>query len=339
MTGQWTVPAGVRTPPPVLPVEGTLPSFAGATQWLNGPPLTPEELRGKVVVVNFWTYTCINWLRQLPYVRAWSQKYAGHGLVVVGVHTPEFGFEGDPANVSRAVEAMNIHYPVAVDSNYTVWDAFANYAWPALYIVDAQGRIRRRHLGEGEYQETETAIQALLTDAGASGFDPAPVAIEGQGAEAPADWASLRTAETYVGYQRTVNFASPGGLVASRRHAYAVPEKLRLDHWAVSGAWSLMPQAAVAEAAGGRIAYRFRARDVHLVMAPAASGAPVRFQVTLDGQPPGAAAGIDVDAEGLGTLTEPRLYQLIRQPGPIGDRTFEITFLDAGAEAYAFTFG
>ncbi|NUO60286.1 MAG: redoxin family protein [Hamadaea sp.] len=333
MAAQWTVPDGLRTAPPRLPVEGLLPAFAA-----------PADLRGKVVLVNFWTYTCVNWLRQLPYVRAWAHKYADHGLVVVGVHTPEFGFERDPANVARAVRSLRVDYPVVADDDHAIWTAFGTSAWPALYLADADGRIRRHYLGEGEYQQTESAIQALLLERGASGFDPAPVAVHPEGIEAPADWPTLRTAETYTGYQRATSFASPvfvspDGLVRDRRHRYTAPAKLGLDSWALSGEWTAQPQAVVSDADGGRIAYRFHARDLHLVLAPATPGGSVRFRVRLDGGAPGPAHGLDVDADGNGVLDEPRLYQLIRQPGDIVDRTFDITFDDAGAGAYAFTFG
>ncbi|MCP2329129.1 thiol-disulfide isomerase/thioredoxin [Hamadaea flava] len=329
MAAQWTVPDGLRTTPPRLPVEGVVPSFAGA----------PADLRGNVALVSFWTYTCVNWLRQLPYLRAWAHKYADHGLVVLGVHTPEFGFEAEPDNVSRAVAALGVDYPVVADDDYAIWRAFGNSAWPALYLADTEGRIRRHHLGEGEYQQTEAAIQALLTERGSTGFDPAPVTVAAEGIEAPADWTTLRTAETYTGYQRTAYFASPGGLVPNRRHAYAEPARLAVDAWALAGDWTAQPQAVMSDAPGGRIAYRFHARDLHLVLAPAMPGSSVPFRVRLDGGAPGPAHGLDVDADGYGVLAEPRLYQLIRQPGEITDRTFDITFGDAGAGAYAFTFG
>ncbi|NUT18576.1 MAG: redoxin family protein [Hamadaea sp.] len=329
MAAQWTVPDGLRTAPPRLPVEGVLPSFAGA----------PADLRGKVVLVSFWTYTCVNWLRQLPYLRAWAHKYAAHGLVVVGVHTPEFEFEASTGNLRRAVRELGVDYPIVADDDYAIWRAFGNSAWPALYLADAEGRIRRHHLGEGEYQQTEAAIQALLTERGSAGFDPAPVKVTAQGIEAPADWTTLRTAETYTGYQRTAYFASPGGLVPQRQHGYRVPADLAVDSWALAGDWIAQPQAVVSAAPGGRMAYRFHARDLHLVLAPATPGVPLRFCVRLDGEAPGPAHGLDVDAEGHGVLVEPRLYQLIRQPGDIADRTFDITFADAGAGAYAFTFG
>jgi len=336
---RWRGPAGLHAASPRLPVEGELPSLHGATGWLNSPPLTPAGLRGKVVLVNFWTYTCINWLRQLPYVRAWAAKYAGQGLVVVGVHTPEFGFEHDPANVQRAVRDFLIDYPVAIDSDYAVWLAFDNHYWPALYFADAQGRIRHHHFGEGEYQQAEMVIQQLLAEAGSASVDHEPVSVDARGVEAPADWASLRSPENYTGYERTENFASPEGVLPGEPHVYRAPAELRLNHWALAGDWTMGEQPATLNAADGRIAYRFHARDLNLVMGPAVLGTSVRFAVLVDGEPPGAAHGADVDAQGNGTVTEQRLHQLIRQPGPVIDRTFEIVFLDRGVEAYAFTFG
>jgi thiol-disulfide isomerase/thioredoxin len=338
MTERWPVPAGLHTSAARLPVQGRLPGFDGATGWLNSPPLTPAGLHGSVVLTGFWTYTCVNWLRQLPYLRAWAQKYGGRGLTVIGVHTPEFGFEHDPGNVRRAVADLGIGYPVAIDSDYAVWQAFGNHYWPALYVADAQGRLRHHHFGEGEYQQSEMVIQQLLAEAG---FDPGHdrVTVEARGLEAPADWASLRSAENYTGYGRTENFASPGGGVPGQRHRYEAPAQLRLNQWALSGTWTMADQGVTLDEAGGQIAYRFHARDLNLVMGPAAPGTAVRFRVRVDGQPPGAAHGADVDGEGHGTVTQQRLHQLIRQPGPIADRTFEITFLDPGAQAYSFTFG
>jgi len=339
MTLRWLTPAGLHMSSAQLPVEGRLPSFDGATEWLNSPPLTTAELRGKVVLVNFWTYTCINWLRQLPYVRAWAGKYSGHGLVVIGVATPEFGFEHDLGNVRRAVRDMRVDYPVAVDNDYAVWGAFDNHYWPALYFADAQGRIRHHNFGEGEYQQSEMVIQQLLAEAGSEGAGRDLVSVEARGIEAPADWASLRTPETYAGYERTENFASPGGAVPGKRHVYQVPAELRLNHWALAGDWTMDEQAATLNEAGGQISYRFHARDLHMVMGPGAPDAPGRFRVLIDGQPPGPAHGGDVDDQGHGTVAEQRLHQLIRQPGPITDRTFEITFLDPDVQAYSFTFG
>jgi thiol-disulfide isomerase/thioredoxin len=339
MNKPWPSPAGLHMAATRLPLEGELASFDGATGWLNSPPLTPAGLRGKVVLVSFWTYTCINWLRQLPYLRAWAGKYAGHGLVVVGVHTPEFGFERDVDNVRRAVADLAIEYPVAIDSDYAVWTAFDNDYWPALYFADAEGKIRHHQFGEGEYQRSEMIIQRLLAGAGSDGIARDLVSPDAPGIEAPADWASLRTPETYTGYERAENFASPGGAVPNRPHVYAAPPALRLNHWALTGAWTVAGQGATADAADARIAFRFHARDLHLVMGPAAPGTSVRYRVLLDGQPPGDAHGLDVDADGQGTLTEQRLHQLIRQSGPVTERTFEITFLDPGAQAFSFTFG
>jgi len=339
MTAHWPVPAGLHTSSARLPVESRLPSFDGATGWLNSPPLTAAGLRGKVVLVNFWTYTCINWLRQLPYLRAWAGRYSGHGLIVVGVHTPEFGFEHKLDNVRRAVQDMQVDYPVVIDNDYAVWSAFANHYWPALYFADARGRIRHHHFGEGEYQQSEMVIQQLLTENGSGGPGHELVSVDARGAEAAADWAALRSPENYTGHERTENFASPGGAVPGKRHAYEAPAELRLNHWALAGDWTMEDQAATLNQAGGQIAYRFHARDLHLVMGPAVEGTPVRFRVLIEGQPPGAAHGVDVDDQGHGTVAEQRLHQLIRQPGPITDRTFEITFLDPGVQAYAFTFG
>jgi thiol-disulfide isomerase/thioredoxin len=339
MTENWPVPAGLHTSSPQLPVEGRLPSFDGATQWLNSPPLAPSDLRGKVVLVDFWTYTCVNWLRQLPYVRAWAEKYADRGLVVVGVHTPEFTFERDLDNVLRAVADLDIDYPVAVDNDYGVWSAFANHYWPALYFVDAQGRIRHHYFGEGEYQRSEMVIQRLLAEAGSTGAGQEPASVDARGAQTPADWADLRSAENYTGYQRTEGFASPGGAVRSKPHAYQRPAGLRLNQWALAGDWTMEEEAVILNEAGGQISCRFHARDLNMVISPAAPGTPTRFRVSIDGQPPAAAHGADTDDEGSGTMSEPRMYQLIRQPGPITDATFEITFSDPGAQAYVFTFG
>jgi thiol-disulfide isomerase/thioredoxin len=339
MTAHWPTPAGLHTTSAGLPVEGRLPSFGGATGWLNSPPLTADGLRGRVVLVNFWTYTCINWLRQLPYVRAWAEKYSGQGLAVVGVHTPEFPFERNVDNVSRAVRDMRIEYPVAIDSDYAVWSAFSNNYWPALYFADADGQIRHHNFGEGEYQQSEMVIQQLLAAAGSAGVGDEPSSVDARGAEAPADWAALRSAENYTGYDRTENFASPGGAVPGRRHVYTAPAELRLNHWALFGDWTMEDQAATLNTANGQITYRFHARDLHLVMGPATQGTSVRFRVFIDGQPPGAAHGVDVDEQGNATATEQRLHQLIRQPGPITDRTVEITYLDPGVQAFAFTFG
>jgi thiol-disulfide isomerase/thioredoxin len=322
-----------------LPIEGELPSLGGATAWLNSPPLSAADLRGKVVLIDFWTYTCINWLRTLPYVRAWADKYRDHGVVVIGVHTPEFPFEHDLENVRQAAKNMRVEYPIAIDNDYAIWSAFNNHYWPALYIVDAQGRIRYHQFGEGAYEQSEMILQQLLAEAGIGGIAHELVSVDAQGAEAAADWGDLRSPENYVGYERTENFASPDGAVVDKPRVYSAPARFSLNHWALAGDWTVGRGATVLHAANGRIAYRFHARDLHLVMGLAARGTSVRFRVFIDGQAPGAAHGIDVDEQGNGTVTEQRLYQLIRQPKPIADRQFEIEFLDAGVEAFAFTFG
>jgi thiol-disulfide isomerase/thioredoxin len=322
-----------------LPFEASLPSFDGATAWLNSPPLSPANLRGKVVLVQFWTYTCINWLRTLPYIRAWAELYQEQGLVVIGAHTPEFPFEHELDNVRRAAADLHVAYPIAQDNDYAIWQAFANQYWPALYLADARGHLRYHTFGEGQYEETEQAIRQLLAEAGRGVTRKGLVTVEGSGIEAAADWDSVRSPETYLGYSRADDFASPGGAVTNRRHVYTLPARLRRNQWALAGEWTVGAQAASLQANGGQIACRFEARDLHLVMGPTTPGMPVRFRVRLDGRPPGPAHGLDVDAEGNGTVREPRLYQLIRQPGPIAERQFEITFLDAGVGAYAFTFG
>jgi thiol-disulfide isomerase/thioredoxin len=339
--GHWRTPAGLHAAAARLPVEGELASFGGATGWLNSPPLEPAGLRGQVVLVSFWTYTCINWLRQLPYLRAWAEKYGGHGLTVVGVHTPEFPFEHDAGLVERAVAAMKIEYPVAIDSDYAIWTAFGNHYWPALYFADPGGQIRHHFFGEGEYQQSEMIIQQLLADAGRAGASLGSVSPGAHGIEAPADWASLRTPENYTGFERTEGFASPGGLMPGRAHGYTAPPQLQRNEWALAGSWTSTEHAVALEQPGGQISYRFHARDAHLVMGASgtAGAAGTSFRVLLDGQQPGVAHGVDIDAHGDGTVIEPRLYQLIRQRGPVVDRTIEITFAGPGPQAYAFTFG
>jgi len=322
-----------------LPVEGELPSLGGASGWLNSQPLTKDGLRGKVVLVDFWTYTCINWLRSLPYVRGWAGKYKEQGLVVIGVHTPEFRFEKDVDNVRRAVEDMKIDFPIAIDNDYAIWRAFDNHYWPALYVIDAQGRIRHHQFGEGGYERSERIIQQLLGETGITGIGDQLAAVDARGVEAEADWADLKSPENYLGHERTENFVSPGGAVVDKRRVYAAPARVKLNDWALSGDWTVKKDAVVLNKANGRIAYRFHARDLHLVMGAAVRGASVRFRVLIDGQPPGAAHGTDVDDQGNGTVAEQRLYQLIRQSTPIADRQFEIEFLDPGVEAFAFTFG
>jgi thiol-disulfide isomerase/thioredoxin len=316
-----------------------MPPLDGATEWINSVPLSSTGLRGKVVLVDFWTYTCINWMRTMPWLRTWQQKYGDEGLVIVGVHSPEFEFEKDPENVRRAVRELNVGFPVAVDSGHEIWGAFANQYWPALYIVDAEGRIRHHLFGEGDYARAEEIIQQLLLEAGGSGRWAAIREPSGAGAEASADWAALRSPETYLGYTRAENFASPGGAIPSTRRTYQLPTRLRHNQWALSGAWTIELQAAVAATPRARVAFRFHARDLHLVMGARSDDAPLRFRITLDGNPPGAAHGLDVDAAGFGTVSQRRLYQLVRQPGAVADRVFEIEFFGTGAEVYAFTFG
>jgi thiol-disulfide isomerase/thioredoxin len=319
--------------------QSELASLERANEWLNSPPLTAPALRGKVVLIDFWTYTCINWLRTLPYVRAWAEKYRNQGLMVIGVHAPEFAFEKDLNNVRRAVKERGIAYPVAVDNEHVVWRAFRNQYWPALYFMDGQGRVRHFHFGEGAYVHSERTIQDLLAENGIGGIDREPVSVDARGIEAAADWDNLKSPENYLGYERTQNFASPGGAMSGKPHVYELPARLRLNEWALSGDWTVTRGSAALNKADGRIAYRFHARDLHLVMSPAVPGTSVKFRVLIDGQPPGAAHGIDVDQQGEGTVTEQRLYQLVRQPKPIADRQFEIEFLGSGVEAFAFTFG
>ncbi len=338
MAGLWRVPAGLHAAAMRLPVEGELPSFGGATGWLNSPPLTAADLRGKVVLVDFWTYTCINWLRTLPYLQAWAGKYASQGLVLVGVHTPEFPFEHNPDNVRWALRDLGIGYPVATDNNYAVWGAFGNHYWPALYLAGADGNIRYHHYGEEEYARTEMAVQQLLAEAGAAGVSMELAAVSPGGLAVPADWDTLRSAENYLGYERTENLASPGGPVPGA-HRYTAPGQLLRGEWALSGDWTMAEQAATLTTAGGSIICRFQARDVNLVMGPAQPGSTVPFRVRLDGQPPGAAHGLDVDEAGAGAVQRQRLYQLIRHPGPVAESTVEITFPDPGIQGYAFTFG
>ena len=314
-----------------------LAALRRATEWLNSPPLSATTLIGKVVLVQFGTYTCINWLRTLPYVRGWVQRYRP-GLVVIGVHTPEFAFEKNLENVRRAAQQMKLDFPIVVDNDYAIWRAFDNRYWPALYFIDARGRLREHHFGEGEYERSEKAIRGLLAETGAPGDDKGAVPIAASGFELQADWRNLKSPEIYLGYDRTENFSSPGGAVLARRRLYASP-RLELNRWALTGEWTMANQATVLNRAGGRIVCCFHARDVHLVMGPLRQEIALRFRVSMDGQPPGPAHGLDVDDSGSGTVREQRLYQLIRQPGSIVDRTFEIEFLDAGVEAFAFTFG
>ncbi|PZU59000.1 MAG: cytochrome C biogenesis protein [Brevundimonas sp.] len=320
-----------------LPIEGTMPPLTGATTWLNSPPLTTQQLRGKVVVVDFWTYSCINCLRSIPYVKAWAEKYRDQGLVVIGVHTPEFAFEKSQANVRRNVERLGVTYPVAMDNDYAIWRAFRNNYWPAHYFIDAQGRIRHHHFGEGDYEGSERVIQQLLKEAGAQ-VDASTVQVKTAGAEMAADFAQVASPETYVGYARAENFRSPGGLARDIVKTYQ-PASLALNDWSLAGDWRVTREHADLQTAGGRVAFRFKARDLHLVMAPATAGATPQFRVRIDGRSPGADAGSDIDAQGAGRIDGERLYQLVRQSGPVRERTFEIEFLDPGVQVFAFTFG
>ena len=322
-----------------LPDEGRLGRFDGATGWLNSEPLTPEGLRGRVVLVDFWTYTCVNWLRTLPYVRAWASKYEQAGLTIVGVHTPEFGFESDVDNVVKQTRNLQVEYPVAIDSGYRIWDEFANRFWPAVYLADAQGRIRHHHFGEGEYAQTEMVIQRLLVEAGAQDVDMDLVEVEPRGLEVAADWQSLRSPETYLGYVQSSGFVSEGIAAYDKPADYAGGSQLFLNSWDLTGNWTFGRHAVRSNAPGARIAFRFHARDVNLVMGPREPGAAIPFVVTLDGAPLGHARGTDVDANGRGTVRDQNTYQLVRQQGRISDRVVEIEFLEAGAEAFCFTFG
>ncbi|MGY0556600.1 MULTISPECIES: cytochrome c biogenesis protein DipZ [unclassified Lysobacter] len=321
-----------------LPIEGEFPSLGGATGWLNSAPLTPQSLRGKVVLVDFWTYSCINCLRTLPYVEAWYDKYRDHGLVIIGVHAPEFAFEKDPANVGAAVKRLGVKYPVALDNNYAIWKGFNNQYWPAHYFIDAQGRIRAHHFGEGGYAEGEDMIRRLLTTAGFKNLPGGYVKPGAKGAEAASSGDAQRSPETYVGYARAEHFAS-GQVAHDDAFDYHAPATLASNQWALDGRWTVHPQDATLERAGGSISFRFRGRDLHLVLGPTRDGKPVRFRVTLDGHAPGADHGMDTDADGNGTVTSQRLYQLVRQDHGTGERVFKITFLDPGVSAYAFTFG
>ena len=322
-----------------LPVEGRLASFDGATAWLNSEPLTPPELRGHVVLVDFWTYTCVNWLRTFPYVRAWASKYDDAGLTVVGVHTPEFGFEADLDNVVTQSRSLGVEYPVAVDSDYRVWGAFGNSFWPAVYIADTEGQVRHHHFGEGEYAQTEMVIQRLLLDAGAQDLDQDLVVVEPRGLEVAADWQALQSPETYLGFVQTRGFASQGLAPFDLPHVYAGASRLPLNSWDLSGNWTVARHAVGSNAPGARIVFQFHARDANLVMGPRVAGTAIPFRVSLGGRPVGDAKGSDVDTDGRGIVRDQNTYQLIRQSGPIADRLFEIEFLEAGVEAYCFTFG
>jgi cytochrome c biogenesis protein CcdA/thiol-disulfide isomerase/thioredoxin len=329
----------VATSDKVLPVEGKLPELSGAVKWLNSPPLTREQLRGKVVVIDFWTYSCINCLRSLPYVEAWAKKYRDQGLVVIGVHAPEFAFERNIDNVSRATRDLGIDYPVAIDNNYAIWRSFNNQYWPAHYFVDAQGRIRFHHFGEGEYDQSEHVIQQLLREAGHETVATTSSSDAAQGVMMAADNTDMLSPETYVGYERAENFASAGGESHDKAHDYPAPTGLGVNDWGLAGVWNVGEEHATLQRPGGKITYRFHARDLHLVLGPGKDNKPVRFRVSIDGALPGNDHGTDVTADGTGSVTEQRLYQLVRQTGDVKDRTFTIEFLDPGVEAYAFTFG
>ncbi|MGB5826514.1 MAG: cytochrome c biogenesis protein DipZ [Pseudomonas mandelii] len=325
--------------PGALPIEGNLPPLDGAVQWLNSPPLTAQALKGKVVLVDFWTYSCINCLRTLPYVKAWAEKYRDQGLVVIGVHAPEFAFERDVGNVTKAMKDLGINYPVAIDNDYKIWRAFNNEYWPAHYFADAQGRIRYHHFGEGEYDESERVIQQLLREAGASKVADGLITADATGVQLAPDMNEVQSPETYVGYQRAEHFVPQTGLVPDKVSAYSTPAQLALNDWGLDGQWNVGSERAISSAPASRIVYRFHARDLHLVLGPGADGKPVRFKVLIDGKAPGDAHGTDVAPDGSGSVTEQRLYQLVRQNGGVTDRTFSIEFLDPGVSAYAFTFG
>jgi len=319
-------------------VEGVMPSLSGATDWLNSPPLTPELLKGKVVLIDFWTYSCINCLRTIPYIRAWAEKYKEQGLVVIGVHSPEFAFEKNVDNVRKAVADLKIQYPVAIDSNQAIWRAFQNEYWPAHYFIDGRGNIRHHQFGESGKEQSERVIQRLLAEAGKTAVPDNLVAVNGSGAEAAPDGRQIKSLETYIGHDRAEGFVPPDGVVEDERHIYGLV-KPKLNQWSLSGDWTVGSEHAALNRKGGRIIYRFHSRDLHLVLGPAPDGKPIRFRVTMDGAAPGGNHGADTDAQGYGSITGQRLYQLIRQSGAITDRTFEIEFLDPGVQAFAFTFG
>jgi thiol-disulfide isomerase/thioredoxin len=321
-----------------LPVEELMPTLDGAQEWLNSPPLTLEALKGKVVLVDFWTYSCINCLRSIPYVRAWAEKYRDHGLVVIGVHAPEFAFERNVANVKAALGTFKIGYPVAIDNEYKIWRSFENEYWPAHYFIDGNGKVRHHHFGEGEYDESEEIIQRMLKDAGNKDVPGGLVTVNASGAQAAADAGDVRSPETYVGYDRGNHFVSPGGAVSDKSHTYAAGEP-QLNEWSLTGNWTVGPERAQLDEKDGSIVYRFHARDLHLVLGPSMENSKIRFRITIDGKAPGDAHGVDTDADGNGEVTTQRLYQLVRSTGTVADHTFEIRFLDPGVQAYAFTFG
>ncbi len=339
MTGSMSGAMSAKSAATGAPMEGDLPPLDGAVSWLNSAPLTREGLRGKVVMIDFWTYSCINCLRTLPYLKSWYERYKDHGLVIVGVHTPEFAFEKDDSNVRRAVRDLGVKYPVAVDNNYAIWRAFNNEYWPAHYFVDANGKIRGHHFGEGEYDVSEKLLRELLTEAGARNLPEIPGAMRTAGVEAAADEANVASPETYVGYDRAENFTSTTPVAKDRPASYKAADSLNLNQWSLGGTWTVGPEFGESTSVAGKIVFRFHARDLHLVLGPGPDGKPVRFRVTIDGHEPARDSGSDADAKGNGTVREQRLYQLIRQSGAVQDRTFTIEFLDPGVRAYAFTFG
>ncbi|MGC9157538.1 MAG: thioredoxin family protein [Terracidiphilus sp.] len=333
-------PPGLRAQePPELAGSRPLSSLSGATGWLNSRPLTAHQLKGKVVLVDFWTYSCINCLRSLPYVEAWAKKYQSDGLVVIGVHTPEFGFEQKLPNVRQAIQRYGITYPVALDSSYVIWNAFHNEAWPAEYFIDVHGRVRYEHDGEGHFAQSEEEIQALLKERNVKPVSGGVVDVLAQGAEEPADMSQIESPETYIGYARASGFVSPGGIRPDAASSYTLPAHLSLNEWGFEGTWADHEQAAVLKSPGGRIVFRFHARDLHLVLGPAADGRPVRFRVTIDGHAPGKDHGVDTNAQGYGVVKDFRLYQLVRQQDGVRDQIFTIEFQDPGVQAFSFTFG
>lgn len=325
--------------PPSIVGSQPLPSLSGATGWLNSKPLTAADLKGKVVLIDFWDYSCINCIRAVPYIRAWAEKYKDSGLIVIGVHTPEFDVEKQLPNVQKAVQKFGITYPVAVDSNYAIWNGFHNQYWPAHYFIDAKGKVRFEHFGEGEYDQSERWIQELLKEANAKSMPSGIASVRGQGVQAAANTNDIGSPETYIGYARAARFASPGGIKRDVEHLYPEPAQLHLNEWGLAGHWIDRGQNALLKAAGGKILFRFHARDLHLVLGPSADGQSIRYRVTIDGKAPGASHGVDTDAQGNGVVNEHRLYQLLRQSGATGDHTFVIEFLDPGVQAFSFTFG
>jgi thiol-disulfide isomerase/thioredoxin len=325
--------------PPSIVGTSPLYGLSGATGWLNTKPLTAKDLKGKVVLVDFWAYSCINCLRSLPYIEAWAQKYKDDGLVVIGVHTPEFDFEKQLPNVQRAVQKFGVTYPIALDSDRKIWDAFHNEYWPAHYFIDAKGKVRFEHFGEGNYDQSERWIQQLLKERAAKPMPETMVSVRGEGIEAAADMNEVRSPETYIGYARAEHFASPGGLKEDREKLYAAPAQPRLNQWGLDGKWVDHQQVAILKSPNGKIVFHFHARDLHLVLGPTADGKQVHFRVTIDGQAPGENHGVDTDAEGNGVVTAYRLYQLIRQHDAVTDHIFTIEFLDPGVQAFSFTFG